>query len=150
MFRTSKTFRFSAAHALDHLESGRQCARPHGHNYTVEVIMQARTLSSDSFVRDPIEYRRIEKFIRNTFDRRDLNAVFAAEFEQDIRALYLPGELAQFGSETSDFLIETALRTTTENIARAIFLRLHADFPEITAVRVGDTPDTWAEYTPDI
>lgn len=147
MFRTSKTFKFSAAHALDHLDYGRQCANLHGHNYTVEVIMQARTLSSDAFVRDPIDYRRIELFIRRTFDRKNLNETFAAEFEQDLKShLSIPTRNREWLPPGDDEL-EQALRTTTENIARAIYLRLKSDFPEIIAVRVGDTPETWAFYS---
>lgn len=159
MFTICKRFNFSAGHALDHLSEGRQCARPHGHNYTVEVIMQARMLSSDSFVRDPIDYRRIELFIRRSLDRRDLNQVFAAEFEDDMKAhLTARARVPVIGSAITPDVFDTpplpddleqALRTTTENIARAIFLRLRADFPEIVAVRVGDTPDTWAEYRED-
>lgn len=151
MFRISKTFSFSAAHALDHLEAGRQCANRHGHNYTVEVIMQASTLSSDSFVRDPIDWRRIAKFIRASLDRRDLNETFAAEFESTLSDYFkttVPLH-AHLDSERLELWLDDALRTTTENIARALFLRLRVDFPKIIAVRVGDTPETWAEYSND-
>lgn len=149
MFRTSKTFKFSAAHALDHLDAGRQCANLHGHNYTVEVVMQASALSSDSFVRDPIDYRRIELFIRRTFDRKNLNEVFAAEFENDILSLSARelGIKQPYTVDEHEIAVRECLRTTTENIARAIFLRLRSDFPEVIAIRVGDTPETWAMYS---
>ena len=152
-FTISKQFRFSAAHALDHLEPGRQCANQHGHNYTVEVIMMSSTLSSDSFVRDPIDYRRIELFIRRTFDRKNLNDVLGAEFEDDIlNALsieHMADDLAWEGSSREHDAVEQALRTTTENIAHLIFLRLRSDFPEIVAVKVADNFDSWAEYRED-
>jgi 6-pyruvoyltetrahydropterin/6-carboxytetrahydropterin synthase len=150
-FTTSKLFRFSAAHALDHLGEGRRCAQMHGHNYTVEVIFEASMLSPDSFVRDPIDYRIIEQFIRRTLDRKDLNEVFAAEFEEDLK-----GHLARRSVRDvhewimpSDADLEVALRTTTENIARALFLRLKSDFRQIVAVKVHDNYDTWAEYRED-
>lgn len=152
MFTTSRTFRFSAAHALDHLEEGRQCAHLHGHNYTVEVILQVRTLSSDSFVRDPIEVDRIGRFIRRALDRTNLNEVFAAEFENDVREQYLPHEIASWNQSLSanaevEQKVTDALRTTTENIARCIFWRLRKDFPELWAVKVWDQCDSWAMYS---
>jgi 6-pyruvoyltetrahydropterin/6-carboxytetrahydropterin synthase len=140
MFTTSKRFNFSAAHALDHLESGRQCAKPHGHNYTVEVIMQARVLSSESFVRDPIDYPEFED---------DLAKHFQAHRTPVIGSRITPDVFAVVDGDQIRALVDEALRTTTENIARAIYLRLKSDFSELVAVKVFDTPDTWAVYQPD-
>jgi 6-pyruvoyl-tetrahydropterin synthase len=116
----------------------------HGHNYTVEVIFEASALTPDSFVRDPIDYRRIELFIRRTFDRKNLNEIFAAEFEQDATSrICIAG---QPRSEATQAAVDEALRTPSENIARCIFWRLSSDFPELVAVKVADNFDSWAEY----
>lgn len=126
----------------------------HGHNYTVDVVFESSTLTPDSFVRDPADYRRIELFIRRTFDRQNLNEIFAAEFEGDLRAALCNCFKGDFTDITEHYekcpslqeSTDEALRTTTENIARAIYLRLKSDFPQIIAVKVGDTPETWASY----
>ena len=38
------------------------------------------------------------------------------------------------------------LATTAENIARYLFEAFKPKFPQLTAVRVSETPKTWAEY----
>ena len=37
---------------------------------------------------------------------------------------------------------------TAENMARVIFRTIHTELPELVAVRVSETPKTWAEYRP--
>jgi hypothetical protein len=40
-YRISKTFTFAAAHHLPQLAVHHKCRRPHGHNYTVTLVLQA-------------------------------------------------------------------------------------------------------------
>lgn len=37
---------------------------------------------------------------------------------------------------------------SAENLARYLFEQFQSDFPELSAVRVSETPKTWAEYRP--
>ena len=41
MYTIAKQFTFSASHQLDHLPEDHQCARLHGHNYVVEIVLSA-------------------------------------------------------------------------------------------------------------
>ena len=41
MYTITKRFAFSASHIIGGLPNGHPCARLHGHNYEVEVVLQA-------------------------------------------------------------------------------------------------------------
>jgi len=116
MYRISKQFHFSAAHALTQLADDHPCKRSHGHNYTVDVIFEAESLDERAFVVDFLDLAPIKRFIDEELDHRDLNEV-------------LP------------------VVTSSENIARYLYDRFKPAFPALVAVRVGETPKTWAEYS---
>ena len=120
MYTITKRFEFSASHQLTHLaaeQPGHQCARLHGHNYVVEVELQAAELNAAGFVRDYGELRPIKQYIDDVLDHRHLNDVFG-----------------------------TSEATTAERLARALFTAFRVRVPELVAVRVSETPKTWAEY----
>jgi 6-pyruvoyltetrahydropterin/6-carboxytetrahydropterin synthase len=75
MFRISKTFEFSAAHRLDGLEQGHPCGRMHGHNYVVELFLEAPNLNSAGFVRDYRELDQFKQWLDTTFDHHLVNEV---------------------------------------------------------------------------
>ena len=112
-----KRFEFSASHRLDHLPAGHQCARLHGHNYSVEVELSSDSLNADGFVRDYGDLRELKEFIDTRFDHRHLNDVLGS-----------------------------GIATTAENLAKYLFDFCHAYWTETTAVRVSETPKTVAEY----
>ncbi|APX69987.1 queuosine biosynthesis protein QueD [Brucella sp. 10RB9215] len=118
MFRITKEFHFSASHQLTGLPADHQCARLHGHNYIVEVELSAPDLDTHGFVRDYHELAAFKHYIDDTFDHRHLNDVLGHE------------------------------QTTAERLAKHFFDWCHARWPEISAVRVSETPKTWAEYRP--
>jgi 6-pyruvoyltetrahydropterin/6-carboxytetrahydropterin synthase len=116
LFTIAKRFDFSASHVLDHLPDGHPCARLHGHNYSVEVLVQSPCLDDRGFCQ--LDYRELDPFRRwidENLDHRHLNDV-------------LP------------------VRTTAENLARFLYTRARAISPFVSAVRVSETPKTWAEY----
>lgn len=115
MFEIRKQFTFSAAHQLDHLPKDHPCSRIHGHNYVVEVVLQAPTLNGDGFVVDYGDLAPLQRHIDQAFDHRCLNEWF-------------PGY------------------PTAENLAQYFFAWCHAAWPQTVAVRVSETPKTWAEY----
>jgi 6-pyruvoyltetrahydropterin/6-carboxytetrahydropterin synthase len=118
MFRISKEFSFSASHQLLGLPGDHPCARLHGHNYQVEVELAAERLDAHGFVRD---YRQLDQFkcyLDEEIDHRHLNEVFGSE------------------------------AVTAEFLALSFFTWCRARWPEVSAVRVSETPRTWAEYRP--
>ena len=116
MYTIAKAFHFSASHRLEHLPETHPCFRLHGHNYIVELVLRAETLDPTGFV---IDYRALEPFKRiidEELDHRHLNDV-------------LPGV------------------TSAECLAFWLFDRAKQLWPTlIYAVRVSETPKTWAEY----
>lgn len=118
MYCISKEFHFSASHQLSHLNSGHPCARLHGHNYIVVVELQAEQLNADGFVRDYHDLSALKDYIDDKFDHRHLNEVLGHTY------------------------------TTAENLAAHFYQWAKPQWPEVTAIRVSETPKTWAEYRP--
>jgi 6-pyruvoyltetrahydropterin/6-carboxytetrahydropterin synthase len=76
MFSISKRFDFSAAHQLRGLPETHQCARPHGHNYSVTVSLSGDELDEVGFIVDYGRLDQIKQFLDATVEHRDLNEVF--------------------------------------------------------------------------
>ena len=77
MYRISKQFHFSAAHALTLLPESHPCHRLHGHNYIVEVVLESETLDQYGFVVDYNDLYPVKTFIDAELDHRNLNDVMA-------------------------------------------------------------------------
>ena len=118
MYTISKQFTFSASHQLLKLPESHQCYRMHGHNYIVEIELQSETLNEYGFIRDYHDLSELKDYIDNTLDHRHLNDVFGHD------------------------------DTTAENIAKFLYDWSKALWPEVTAMRISETPKTWAEYRP--
>lgn len=121
-FTIAKRFTFSASHALTAVPEGHKCRRIHGHNYEVEVVCAADELDGRGMVVDYFDLDPVKQLIDETIDHRHLNDV-------------VPGE------------------PTAERLAWWLYEALKGRLaPEITshivAVRVHETPKTWAEYRP--
>ena len=120
MLTITKEFHFSASHVLDRLPSWHPCARMHGHNYVVVLELSAcrEDLTAAGFVRDYRELDAFKKWMDETLDHRHLNEAMGG------------------------------VSPSAENLAAWIF-DLWADrYPELTAVKISETPKTWAEYRP--
>ena len=116
MYQISKEFHFSASHRLDHLPENHPCYRLHGHNYVVELVLRSEKLNADSFVLDYGELEPFKRIIDGELDHRHLNDI-------------LPGT------------------TSAECLAEWLFARAKQFWPELVyAVRVSETPKTWAEF----
>ncbi|NCQ25228.1 MAG: 6-carboxytetrahydropterin synthase QueD [Rhodobacteraceae bacterium CG17_big_fil_post_rev_8_21_14_2_50_63_15] len=118
MYRISKEFHFSASHQLKDLPETHQCARLHGHNYIVVVDLASETLDAHGFVRDYHDLVALKHYIDENFDHRHLNDVLGDD------------------------------GVTAERMARHFHDWCKARWPEVVAVRVSETPKTWAEYRP--
>jgi 6-pyruvoyltetrahydropterin/6-carboxytetrahydropterin synthase len=76
MFSISKEFNFSASHLLTGLPDDHQCARLHGHNYIVRLVLADSLLNEVGFVRDYGELKQFKTFVDDVLDHRHLNDVF--------------------------------------------------------------------------
>lgn len=126
MYTIGKTFSFAAAHSLPSLPTSHKCHNLHGHNYLVSVELQSDTLDDDGFVRDYADLRKAWEIIEAMIDHHDLNEVF-------------------------DFA------TTAENLAAHLYATFHGLLLEdnvserqlrLSALRVQETPSTFAEWRP--
>ena len=118
MFKISKQFPFSASHQLKQLPESHPCARLHGHNYVVEVELACEQLNQYGFVRDYNELAELKQMINERLDHQHLNEVLGDDC------------------------------VTAEQLARWVFEWCRNRWPEVTAVRISETPKTWAEYRP--
>ncbi len=118
MFRITKEFHFSASHQLLGLSDDHPCSRLHGHNYIVEVELQAGELNNVGFVRDYHELAPLKSYIDDKLDHRHLNDVLGDD------------------------------QVTAERMAKHLFDWCKSRWPEVSAVRISETPKTWAEYRP--
>ena len=122
MFTISKRYAFSASHELLGLDPGHPCARLHGHNYEVEVVSAASELDRTGFVHDYAAFDPLKAFLDAHVDHRHLNDV-------------LPGQPS--AERLAWWLFEWCKANLAPEAAGAL-----------VAVRVSETPRTWAEYRP--
>ena len=118
----AKRFGFSASHTLTAVPEGHKCRRLHGHNYEVEVVCASDELDHRAMVVDYFDLDAAKRFIDDTLDHRHLNDV-------------VPGEPT---AERLAGWLFSALQTAVEPEVAA----------HLVAVRVYETPTTWAEYRP--
>lgn len=122
-FAIGKRFSFEASHVLTAVPEGHKCRRLHGHNYEVEVECRADDLDERGMVVDYFDLAPVKALIDDRLDHRHLNDVIEGE-------------------------------PTAERLAWWIFRELRAGVlpgpiaDRLTAVRVHETPRTWAEYRP--
>lgn len=114
--KISQAFKFEAAHRLPNVPEGHPCSRLHGHSYRVEVRLEGPVDPKSGFVADFFDVERAFAAILDALDHRCLNEVDGLE------------------------------NPTAENIAVWIWDRLKRGIRELSAVRVYETPECWAEY----
>jgi 6-pyruvoyltetrahydropterin/6-carboxytetrahydropterin synthase len=89
VFRISKIYRFSASHVLTGLAPDHKCGRLHGHNYAVEIALDADELDERGFVVEFSELDPFGAFIDATLDHRHLNEVLTFQPSTEMIARYL-------------------------------------------------------------
>ncbi len=75
MYTISKQFSFAASHQFRSLPPEHPCSRLHGHNYVVELILQADQLNAHGFVIDFGDLAPFEQYLAQNFDHRHLNDI---------------------------------------------------------------------------
>ena len=121
-FTIAKRFAFSASHVLTAVPEGHKCRRLHGHNYEAEIICASDELDERGMVVDYFELDPAKRLIDDTLDHRHLNDVVDGE-------------------------------PTAERLAWWLYESLKGHLPaataaQLVAVRIYETPTTWAEYRP--
>ena len=123
MYELDITREFSAAHMLKGYDG--LCSNLHGHNWTVQVFIQATALDDIGIAADFTVIKRVLTEILAQFDHKYLN------------------ELPEF----------QGINPTSENIARIIFEKLAPAVAKpgikLDRVRVCESPTSGATYRPD-
>jgi len=123
MYELDITREFSAAHMLKGYDG--LCSNLHGHNWTVQVFIQAGQLDDIGIAADFTVIKRVLTEILSQFDHKYLN------------------ELPEF----------QGINPTSENIARIIFEKLAPAVAKpgikLDRVRVCESPTSGATYRPD-
>ena len=122
MFTISKQFAFCASHVLSGLPDDHPCARLHGHNYVVELVLTAGEVDESGFV---VDYRRLDPFkwfLDTSLDHTHLNDHLVVPPSAEHLACFLHA-------------------WCEANLEADIIDRM-------SAVRVSETPGTWAEHRP--
>ncbi|MDR3467117.1 MAG: 6-carboxytetrahydropterin synthase QueD [Xanthobacteraceae bacterium] len=114
--KISQAFRFEAAHRLPHVPPTHRCHRLHGHSYRVELIVDGPVDPRSGFVVDFFDLEAAFGPLLTMLDHQCLNEVAGLE------------------------------NPTAENIAVWIWDRIKPGLGGLSAVRVYETADCWAEY----
>ena len=125
MFEITKAFRFEAAHQLPHLGDNHKCARMHGHNYYVAVILQADLLEQGMVEDYGVLSDTLGVWLKDTLDHRLLNDAL------------VPFDLVAASMPTAEMLAKV--------IAHHIKLA-YVWGSALYAVTVAETHDTTATY----
>jgi 6-pyruvoyltetrahydropterin/6-carboxytetrahydropterin synthase len=126
VFTISKEFHFSASHQLNNVPEGHPCSRMHGHNYKVELVLEAEELVAGGFVLDYNHMKPFGEWIDKVLDHRHLN---------DTTSLLADNPTAE--------LIALLLYEVAKDVLPA-----QPNY-RVAVVRVSETPKTWAEYRPE-
>ena len=120
-YEIAKQFTFAASHQLTTLPDDHKCSRLHGHNYRVELRVISEGLDAHGFVVDFGLLGAIRDEIMATHDHRHLNDLYE-----------LP---------TAEMLAWKLFVSASQQLSK-----LTPRSVSISAVRVWETDDCWAEY----
>ncbi len=114
--KITQAFTFEAAHRLPKVPESHRCHRMHGHSYRVELVLEGPVDPETGFVVDFFDVEAAFGPLLLRLDHYCLNEVEGLE------------------------------NPTAENIAVWIWTRTKPVLPLLSAVRVFETADCWAEY----
>ncbi len=115
----TRTFSFSAAHALPAAPAGHQCRATHGHNFTVEVSVSGEVDPETGWLVDYGDLKAVVRPLIERLDHQNLN---------DLTGLANP---------------------TSENLSRWIWDELIRLLPGLSSVMVSETPSSRCTYRGD-
>jgi 6-pyruvoyltetrahydropterin/6-carboxytetrahydropterin synthase len=131
MYLVTKRIDFCYGHRL--LDYGGVCKHPHGHNAVVEVDVRTSELDSRNMV---VDFSDIKRVVKGWIDR-ELDHKMILRFDDPLVA---PLEAL------NEPVFKTDSNPTVEHIAKLIFdMSRHLGL-DVAAVRVWETPTSFAEY----
>jgi 6-pyruvoyltetrahydropterin/6-carboxytetrahydropterin synthase len=131
-FRATVQIPFCYGHRL--LDYDGACAHPHGHNGLAEIELETDRLDPRGMVVDFGAVKRaLKTWIDGTLDHRML--------------LRKDDPLVEWLEEHDEPVVPFDDNPTAENIARAIFERTREEGLPVLAVRLWETPSSYATYT---
>jgi 6-pyruvoyltetrahydropterin/6-carboxytetrahydropterin synthase len=129
--RATVQIHFCYGHRL--LDYEGPCAHPHGHNGLVEIELQSDSLDRRGMVVDFGDVKRgIKEWIDATMDHRMI--------------LRRDDPLVGWMRENDEPMCTFEENPTAENIARSIFEHARAEGWPVVAVRLWETPTSYATY----
>lgn len=123
MFEIKKSFKFEAGHQLMHHDG--KCSEPHGHSYTLTIIIRGETLIKEG-------------------PKKNMITDFT-----DISTLVTPLIMSHLDHKWLNETLDTD-SPTTEFIARWIYEKLKSEIPHLYAVSVSETTSSKVTYMPNI
>lgn len=111
-----KEFTFDSAHFLPNVPDGHKCKNIHGHTYQLTVFFEGKLVEGLDWVVDFAEVKRVINPIVNELDHKLMN---------DIEGLENP---------------------TCERIAVWIWDRIKSDMPQLTEIKLNETPTSGVVY----
>jgi len=132
MYLVTKRIEFCYGHRL--LEYDGVCKHPHGHNAVAEVDVRTDQLDRRNMVAD---FSDIKRLVKGWIDRELDHKMILREDDPLVAPLKALGEPM--------YLIES--NPTVERIARLIFDQTRELGFQVVAVRVWETPSSFAEYS---
>lgn len=137
MVAVTKTIKFDAAHILANHQG--LCKNLHGHTYRVDITVSLSEREFDDMVIDFKDLKRIAE--AKVCDRFDHAFIYnsASSGEVEIAAV-----VEKHGMRT----VCLPFRSTAENLARYFYNELLPVIPGLSSVKVWETADSCAEFTP--
>ncbi len=134
MYLVTKRIEFCYGHRL--LDYDGICKHPHGHNAIVEVDVRTDQLDSRNMVAD---FSDIKKIVKGWIDRELDHKMILRHDDPLVAPLQALGEPI--------YIVDS--NPTVERIAKLIFDKSFEQGINVVAVRVWETPTSYASYSED-
>jgi 6-pyruvoyl tetrahydropterin synthase/QueD family protein len=115
-FSVRKKFHFCYTHRLHELGPGHKCWNLHGHNGTVEIIIESEQVNSDGFVTDFGNLKFVQKWIDDNWD----HSVIVGEEDKDLLAVINV-------LKSKSYVLRYTSSSTSENLCIEIYKSLISD-----------------------
>jgi len=132
MYSVTKRIEFCYGHRL--LDYIGMCAHPHGHNASVEIDVRTDSLDNRNMV---VDFSDIKRIIKGWIDRELDHKMILRHDDPLVEPLRTLGEPM--------YLLES--NPTVERIAKLIYDMSRHQGLEVVAVRVWETPSSFASYS---
>lgn len=139
-YRLRKQFQIHAARKLD---TARDLSNLniHGHSFTVEIVLSAKTLDDGQKVMD---VKLLEETLRPLIELFDKSIVVSEKGATELKDNWKPEYMQAIK------IVEMTLSPTTENICKLFYEQIDKAFTKrvkLEYVRIHESDDDWVEYS---